>query len=165
MANKESLRKTIIDALAQDLSTASNAADTARATATSKETVAENKYDTFGLEASYLAHGQSIRVEELQHAIDHYTSLPFKAFGEDDEIELSATIALIPTDNNKNGNEKVFFIGPAAGGLKIHWNNTDIMVITTGTPLGRQLLGKQLDDVVTLIVNHNPIEYEIIAIY
>ena len=149
MKNKESLRKLILDALTKDFETANNAANTAKETATSKETVAENKYDTFGLEASYLAHGQSIRVNE-----------PFKQFDECDNIDITALVTLETENNSK----KYFFLGPEAGGLKLHWEDRDIMVITPNTPLGRQLLGKQLDDTIELYVKNNRIIYEIIAI-
>ncbi len=157
---KESLRNLIIYALQNDLDTANNAANTAKETATSKETVAENKYDTFGLEASYLAHGQSIRVNELAEAIDRYTNLPFKQFDEHDNIDVTALVTL----ETEKDNNKYFFLGPVAGGLKLHWEGNDIMVITPSTPLGRQLLGKQLDDTIELHIKNNHIIYEIIAI-
>ena len=160
MKEKERLRKLIIRAIKVDFDAASKAANTAKETATSKETVAENKYDTFGLEASYLAHGQSIRVNELAAAIECYSSLPFKKFNEHDSIDITALVTL-ETESNSN---KYFFLGPEAGGLKLHWEGKDIMVITPSTPLGRQLFGKQLDDTVALYVKNNRITYEIIAI-
>ena len=160
MKEKSSLRKLIIKALKEDLDTASKAANTAKETATSKETVAENKYDTFGLEASYLAHGQSIRANELATAIEHYENLPFKQFGEHDNIDITALVTL-ETDSNYI---KYFFLGPEAGGLKLHWEGKEIMVITPSTPLGRQLLGKQLDDTIELHIKNNHIIYEIAAI-
>ena len=160
MKNKESLRKAIINALEKDLATASKAADTARDTATSKETVAENKYDTFGLEASYLAHGQSMRVLEFQQAIQQYESLPLIHFEEKDVIDLTALVTLA----TKDGLEKFFFIGPEAGGLKVLWDNKDIMVITPKTPLGNQLTGKGLDDTVELTLKNKHTTYEITSI-
>jgi len=160
MTNKESLRQAIIDALENDLGTASKAADSARETATSKETVAENKYDTFGLEASYLAHGQSKRVAEFQQAIHHYKTLPFKKFGDDDEIDISALVTLATED----GTEKHFFLGPEAGGSKTYWNDKEIMIITPSTPLGRQLKGKQLDDTIELHLGNNNVKYDVVSI-
>lgn len=158
--NKNTLRQAIINAIRQDLETATKAADTARETATSKETVAENKYDTFGLEASYLAHGQSKRAAELLQAIDCYESLPFAQFTETEEIALSALVTL----NADEKGTKHFFIGPDAGGLKVQWQDIEVMIITPHTPLGRQLIGKQLDDEVELIIKGQPALYQIIAI-
>lgn len=160
MINKEPLRQAIISALENNLNTASKAADTARDTATSKETVAENKYDTFGLEASYLAHGQSIRALELQQAIQHYEKLPLKHFEKNDIVELTALVTLATEENI----EKYLFLGPEAGGLKIFLEKKEIMIITPRTPLGNQLLGKRLDDVVELNLKNTHTTYEIIAI-
>ena len=160
MSNKELLRKLIIDALKKDFETANNAANSAKETATSKETVAENKYDTFGLEASYLAHGQSIRVNKLAEAIERYVNLPFKKFDEHDNVDITALVTL----ETENSGRKYFFLGPEAGGLKLQWEGKDIMVITPSTPLGRQLLGKQLDDTIELHIKNNRIIYKIAAI-
>ena len=55
--NKAKLHQTIITALNVVLETSKKAAIQAHETATNGETVAENKYDTFALEASYLAAG------------------------------------------------------------------------------------------------------------
>ena len=60
--NKTNVIKTIIALLEVQYQTAIDAAKEAHSTATDDETIAENKYDTFALEASYLAHGQSQRV-------------------------------------------------------------------------------------------------------
>lgn len=57
MVDKKLLILQIIADLNAAIQTALAAADDARATATNKENVAENRYDTLGLEAAYLAHG------------------------------------------------------------------------------------------------------------
>lgn len=55
--NKQDVLQRIIDKLNIDLDIAERAAQTAYETATHEENIAENKYDTLGLEASYLAAG------------------------------------------------------------------------------------------------------------
>ena len=65
----------IIAALTDQRDHAAAAADQARETATSKENIAENKYDTFGLEAAYLAHGQSTRVQQLTAEIAAFSAM------------------------------------------------------------------------------------------
>ena len=52
-----------------------DAARRAHQTATDKENVAENKYDTLGLEASYLAQGQAKRVVECEQDIAAFKKL------------------------------------------------------------------------------------------
>jgi Transcription elongation factor, GreA/GreB, C-term len=160
MKNNHSLRQVIITALERDLDAAAKAAESARQTATHKESVAENKYDTFGLEASYLAHGLSMRAEQSQQAIALYTSLPFKEFCNNDPIALTALVTLL----TESDDEKMFFIGPEGGGLTFTWQGKNVMVITAKTPLGRQLIGKRVDDTVEIIVADKPVTYEILKI-
>ena len=160
MKPQYTLRQAIISALESDLAAAAQAAESARQTATHKESIAENKYDTFGLEASYLAHGLSIRAEQSQQAIALYNALPFKNFSNSDTIALTAVVTLLTDD----GEEKLFFIGPDAGGLSFTWQGKNVMLISPKTPLGGKLIGKQVDDSVTIIVAGKPVNYEIVKL-
>ena len=67
--DKPALLAHIIQRLNADLQQAVQAAEAAHADATHEESVAENQYDTLGLEASYLAAGHSRRVLELREAL------------------------------------------------------------------------------------------------
>ncbi|WP_339671009.1 GreA/GreB family elongation factor [Dasania marina] len=155
-----SLRLAIITALESDLAAAAKAAESARQTATHKESVAENKYDTFGLEASYLAHGLSMRAEQSLQAIAAYTSLPFKEFNNNDPIALTALVTVL----TESDEEKVFFIGPESGGVTFTWQGKNVMVITPKTPLGQKLMGKRVDDTVEITVAGKPVTYEILKL-
>ena len=53
--NKHAVLQLILEKLTVDLDIVQRAAQTAYETATHEENIAENKYDTLGLEASYLA--------------------------------------------------------------------------------------------------------------
>ncbi len=78
--NKHSVHQLILDKLRIDLDIAERAAQTAYETATHEENIAENKYDTLGLEASYLAAGQARRVEEIRQSLTLYKTLVLKPF-------------------------------------------------------------------------------------
>ena len=67
--NKPALIRKIIADLNARLALHAKAARTARSEATDEELKAEDKYDTRGLEASYLAHGQSRQALETKAAI------------------------------------------------------------------------------------------------
>ena len=98
----------------------------------------ESKYDTRGLEASYLARGQSKQAAEIESAIAEFEKLPVKKFGAGDPIGLGALVEL------ENGGENLFyFIGPRAGGTEVLHDKKGILVITPQSPLGDQLLGKK----------------------
>ncbi len=62
--DKVTLLAQIVATLEHDVDVLRRAAQTAYETATAEENIAENKYDTLGLEASYLATGQARRTAE-----------------------------------------------------------------------------------------------------
>jgi transcription elongation GreA/GreB family factor len=136
--NKRAIIKKIIARLTEELQIYFRAAKFSRAEATHESSKAESKYDTRGLEASYLARGQSKQAAELEAAIAEFEKLPVKKFGADEPIGLGALVEL------ENGGENLFyFIGPRAGGTEILHEKKEILVITPQSPLGEQLLGKK----------------------
>lgn len=63
------LQQQVLERLAEDLLQVEQAARVAHETATHEENIAENKYDTLGLEAAYLATGQARRAEAIRQAM------------------------------------------------------------------------------------------------
>jgi transcription elongation GreA/GreB family factor len=139
--NKRAIIKKIIARLTGELEIYFRAAQFSRAEATHESSKAESKYDTRGLEASYLARGQSKQAAELEAAIAEFEKLPVKKFGADDPIDLGALVEL------EQGAEKLFyFIGPRAGGTEVLHDRKEILVITPQSPLGEQLMGRTPGD-------------------
>lgn len=145
--NKPALLQRIIERLAIDLDVAQRAAQTAYETATHEENVAENKYDTLGLEASYLATGQARRMEEIRHGLAKFRALQLRDLQAG--IELGALVAL----DSESGVRQWFFLGPDAAGLKLEFEDCPVLVITPRSPLGQSLLGKSVDDEVSMAGN------------
>lgn len=158
--NKQLLHNKIIQILDKVYQSLTAAAMQAHDTATSKETVAESKYDTFGLEASYLAHGQAKRVTEYAEGLLAYKNLGAVSFPADAPIELGALIKI----EDELGNEQFLFLGPAAGGLKFYFDNTEITLITTSSPLGQMLMHRYIGDEIKLTISQQNKFYEIMAI-
>ncbi|HBM66331.1 MAG TPA: transcription elongation factor GreAB, partial [Pseudomonas sp.] len=73
--DKPHLLALIVATLEHDLDVLTRAAQTAYEAATAEENIAENKYDTLGLEASYLATGQARRSAEIRQALVIYQQL------------------------------------------------------------------------------------------
>lgn len=140
--DKEPLRLNIIATLEADLAILFAAARTAHAAATHEECIADNKYDTTGLEASYVAQGQANRAQEIRGALESYRQLHMRRFDDDTPIRLTALVTLESAD----GTQKRVFLGPEAGGLKIADGAAEIVVITPASPLGRALIGKVAGD-------------------
>ena len=147
MLNKNHLVNAIIIKLNQELKNAINSAEMARLAATDDQSVAETQYDTLGLEASYLAHGQSERAELIKQQIKQYQNLLIKDFDEKDEIDIGCLVKL---NNTLNNAELFYFIGPSAGGLKIQLNDLKVMLITPQAPVAKELIGKFKFDLISL---------------
>ena len=92
--NKRALIKKIIARLTDELEIYFRAAQFSRAEATHESSKAESKYDTRGLEASYLARGQSKQAAEIEAAIAEFEKMPAKKFGADEPIGLGALMEL-----------------------------------------------------------------------
>ncbi len=139
--NKRTLLKAILAALHEELQTFTRAANAARAEATDPQSRAENKYDTRGLEASYLAAGQARQVVELEAAIAAFETLPARSFAAGAGLGLGALVEL-----EENGERTLYFIGPCAGGTEVKCGKREILVITPQSPLGGQLQGRKQGD-------------------
>lgn len=138
LVKKRKLIQAVIDQLRADLQLYHRAAIAARAEATHEQSKAENKYDTRGLEASYLARGQSRQVAEIEGAIEKFQKIVLREFTLCEPIDVGAVVELT------SGKEKNFyFIGPRAGGTEIVFEKKEMLVITPESPLGSQLIGKK----------------------
>jgi hypothetical protein len=136
--NKKSLVEKIIAHLRAELDMFAKAARASHAEATHEQSKAENKYDTRGLEASYLARGQSKQLAETELALKQFESLVLRDFGPKDGIDLSALVEL-----KGKAERSLYFIGPRAGGTEIVCDDKEVLVITPQSPLGGQLVGKK----------------------
>jgi hypothetical protein len=157
--NKRSLVKKILSELRDELESYSRAARSAQAEATHEQNKAENKYDTRGLEAAYLAGAQSRQAAETQGAIESFEKLSLKEFAAMDPIDLSALVEV-----ETRSERSCFFIGPCKGGLEIRQGGREILVLTPQAPLGQQLIGRKTGDRFKWGAGLTAIEYHIVAV-
>jgi len=146
--NKHAVHQLVLDKLAVDLDIAQRAAQTAYETATHEENIAENKYDTLGLEASYLAAGQARRVEEIKQALTLCQNMQLRAYDDQRGIEVGALLGL----GDENDRQQWLFLAPDGAGLKVDVVGQPVTVITPRSPLGKSLLGKFEGDEVEILV-------------
>jgi transcription elongation GreA/GreB family factor len=158
--DKARLHQTIITALEVVLDTSKKAAIQAHETATNGETVAENKYDTFGLEASYLAAGQSKRVSECEENIRLFKLLEVQDFKPESLIRPVALVVLEDAQNNV----KYIFLSPVSGGLKVSFNQLEVTLVTPSAPLGKALMGQGVGDDITVLMEHEKQSYVVLKI-
>lgn len=158
--DKPALIATIIAHCENELDTALAASQTAHESATHSENVAENKYDTLGLEAAYLAHGQSMRIEELQTVIHHYLHFTCPNFSAESPIQAGALVTLIDPDDR----QRYIFLSPTTGGMTIHHQQKIVQVVSIQAPLGQALHNKYLDDEITLTIDSTQHSYDVIGL-
>src|SRR5690348_8467239 len=113
--NKSRLLDEVLEALRESLAVLEKAARASHAEATHESSKPENKYDTRGLEAAYLAGGQARQAAEILKSMEAYASLSVKDFGATDAIDLSALVELEVAGETGN-----YFVGPCSGGLEVN---------------------------------------------
>ena len=154
--NKSTIIEKIIAVLDAELAMYAKSARAAHEEATHEQSKAENKYDTRGLEASYLAQGQGNLAMETLKAREEFAALKPRDFGKDDPIDIGAVVDLEGPDELST-----YFIGPRAGGTEITHQQKIILVITPQSPLGSQLLGRKQGDTLEISIARSRSKYRI----
>ena len=125
-------------ALATELTALERVSSVTREEVTSDETRSEGKYDTRSTEASYLARGQAIRIADLRQLVAWAATLtavpPSK--------ELVCLGSLVVAESTT---EALYFLAPA-GGTRIVIEDHTIRVVSPKSPLGKALIGAEVDD-------------------
>lgn len=111
--------------------------------ATSAETKSEGKYDTRGLEASYLAGAQAEQIEMLEHALLRLEHLDTT---ENPEAAALGSVVVLATGDT----EKAFFLLPAGAGEEVEIEGMIATVVTPDSRAGQDLLGRSIGDTVPL---------------
>jgi len=149
----------MIARLHDDVSILEQAVQVARDTATHADCLGSSKYETMGLEASYLAQGQGTRLLEVERALEYFLRL--RLIPSMPVIGVSSLVAL----DDDAGNRQLLWLATEAGGLKIQHNALNITVITPKAPLGHALMGKTMHDEVEISIAGHIHNYDIAAIY
>lgn len=155
--DKSLLQHQVLARLEADLQTAVHAAQVAHETATHEENIAENKYDTLGLEAAYLATGQARRVADIRQTIGNWRQLQLRPFAEESAIALGALICLA----DEQGHEQLLLLGPNGASMKLLHDGQAIQVISQDAPLGKAMFGKSVGDDVSLKIANSTQHFEI----
>jgi transcription elongation GreA/GreB family factor len=161
LIDKSLLQQQVLQRLAQDLLQAEHAARVAHETATHEENIAENKYDTLGLEAAYLATGQARRAEAIRQAMADWRQFRPRAYDARQGIQLGALVCLVDADDN----EQQLFLGPAGGSMKLVSGAQVVQVISSEAPLARAMLGKREGDEVSLRGTPIPLQFEVLWVH
>jgi len=154
------LQQQVLARLAEDLLQAEHAVRASHETATHEENIAENKYDTLGLEAAYLATGQARRAEAIRQALAHWQQFRPRPYDASKGIQLGALVCLVDSDDQ----QQHIFLGPGGGSMKLLSGIEIVQVVSSEAPLGRALVGKCEGDEVSIQVAAIRQQFEVLRI-
>lgn len=130
----ELLKALVKSQYARALSALAGAAEAA----TGDDTKAEGKYDTRGLEASYLAAGQAEQADELAQAVAQLEAATFPDYDFDAPIGPGALI-----EAERDGELVYYLLAPAGGGLTLETEDGEqVTVLGSAAPLRARLMGQ-----------------------
>jgi transcription elongation GreA/GreB family factor len=158
--DKAVLKQLVLERLAEDLLQAEQAGRAAHESATHEENIAENKYDTLGLEAAYLATGQARRAEAIRQAMASWRRFRPKPYDARHGIRLGALVSLVDSDEK----QQQLFLGPDGGSMKLVSGAQLVQVISSEAPLGRAVLGKREGDEVSIQVALVRQQFEVLRV-
>lgn len=156
---KQKIISEIIEKFESELAVMAKAAQETREAATHEESVAEDKYDTRGLEASYLAGAQARRVAELQWIIHSYQNLELLEFTSQSFVGITALVEV-----SSETKKKLFFLAPKGGGILIDVDSIKVQIVAPDSKLGAELMGKVVGDSVEMQIVGRLKEYEVLNI-
>lgn len=138
--NKTEILKAILENMKTELQRQVAANAQASAGATHSESRAESKYDTCGLEASYLARGHAQQFKSLVAELQKLQAflLPDCAGG---PVVEGALIEVKAYDE-----QMYFFLLPYGGGEEVVIDGVEVTVVTPESPVGGALVGKSPGD-------------------
>ncbi len=141
--NKSDILEALRTELRASYARAHAALHAATEAATGDDTKAEGKYDTRGLEASYLAAGQAEQADELAHNLERFEALDLPAFDSDDIIAAGALVEVEIDDELS-----YYLLAPCAGGLSCDIEASDgspstVTVLAPESPLREKLINRQ----------------------
>jgi transcription elongation GreA/GreB family factor len=158
MMDKLLLQQQVLERLADDLRQTEQAARVAHETATHEENIAENKYDTLGLEAAYLASGQARRAEALRQVISDWRQFRPGAYDASRGIQLGALVCLVDAEDR----QQQLFLGLAGGSMTLVKGDQRVQVVSIEAPLGQAMLGRCEGDEVSLQVGATRQQFEVL---
>ena len=138
--NKPMILKALLAELEEDLRRQLAANERASAGATDSEARAETKWDTCGLEASYLARGHAQQFQSLAADVHNLRSFVAADF----TGRPIGPGALVEVDSS--GETLLFFLLHCGGGIELTIDGHEVTVITPESPVGAALADKLQGD-------------------
>lgn len=158
--NKHKVVEAFVAQLESELKSMKQAALATLEAATHEETKPENQYDTFALEASYLAGAQAKRAGEIDEILSMFSYSQLKEFSQNTPVSATALIELL-----WDGKKRWIFLMPKGGGFSLSFEGKAIQVVTPSSNLGEALLDKKWGEEFEVEMGEHSKECQVLAIY
>jgi len=139
--NKTKLWSLLVNEIERELEVMKSSLASTTDGVTNSESKQEGKYDTRGLEASYLAGGQQRRVQDLENTLTYFNTLKDAMVS---EFEVASFGALIEVELEKK--KHFYFMSRLGGGIRVNLDGIEVQVITHESPIGSEVLGLEKGD-------------------
>jgi transcription elongation GreA/GreB family factor len=159
LPSKTDLMENLLARLRAELQVLEKSVASAAEAATHPESKPENKYDTRGLEASYLAGAQKERVAELKGALHFLQVLRPRTFAEQNPIAPTALVELVHEEQSS-----FYWLMVWGAGYVLELDGQTILTISPQSPIGQALLGKLEGDSFLLRTGAQSKEYQIVSV-
>lgn len=157
-ATRSALRAELAQRLQRDLDVLEAAHRATLEAATHEEAKPENDKDTRALEQSYLARGQAMRIEEMRRAVGEVGAMTVGATGDASAVGLGALV-----EADEDGTARWLYVAAHGGGIALASGR--VQVVTTSSPLGRALVGREVGDAVEVDAGGRTRTLEIVEIH
>jgi transcription elongation GreA/GreB family factor len=155
--SKEAVIKGFIEKFRAEHAALIQSAKAAHQAATHEESKAEDRHDTFAIEASYLAAGQAVRVEELDRTIVEFESF-LAGTSHHDTITVGDLVTY-----ECDGAITHAFLAKNGGGTKLTVDGITVQVISPTSPLGDELMGRKTGEDFELELRGQVREYRVLG--
>ncbi|MCC5833678.1 MAG: hypothetical protein JJU20_03005 [Opitutales bacterium] len=139
--DKVAVLNALMKRLTEELDEAIAASRDAAAYATNEESRAESKWDTQGLEASYLAAGQAGQAREWAQAMQTIRAQRESLLAKKERVLLGALV-----ECEVDGETDCYFITPAAGGQDLSIEGHPVTTITMQSPMAQKIQNRKEGD-------------------
>ena len=142
MTKQEALKQ-LTAKLRQQLSFMMEAAKNTHKAATGEESKQEGKYDTRGLEASYLAGAQAQQTKKLTESLHIFESWIIEGSSDNQHVIPGSLVEIEHKETIS-----YYLLTPSAGGMSIDYEMGTLTTLSPEAPLYQNLLGKGIGDLI-----------------
>lgn len=142
MTKQEALKQ-LTNQLRQQLNSMMEAAKNSHEAATGEDSKQEGKYDTRGLEASYLAGAQAQQSQKLTESLHILESWVIDDSSDNQHIFPGSLVEV-----EHKGTISYYLLTPSAGGMSIAYEMGILTTLSPEAPLYQNLLGQGIGDLI-----------------